>query len=327
MASRQLFSAVVLEDKARSKGLNKSVLLLLAPFVLLALSACSPAEFEVIRGTRNPQGETQSGGVNGGTNSGGTGGTTGGTTGSTTGGTTGGVVCDPFDPSQNGNPINGIKGELYYLRNDQPRYTAVQDYIDRGMRARVDIFLKSINVPTRMFDAGFVTDYGFSLKDDNDLLLIEWFGLDLRSKIKLKSTDSEGLYQFAVLSDDGSLFDLMTEGGAMKTIVANDGVHPTRLACATEVVSIDRKSRIPMRFRYYQGPRFHIAAVVLWRKISGEGGIPKEPLCGQLGNELFFDPTVVPSTPKNPYLDLLRRGWKPLEPENYELESGTNPCV
>jgi hypothetical protein len=53
-----------------------------------------------------------------------------------------------------------------------------------------------------------------------------------------------------------------------------------------------------------------------------------DPLCGRQGNSLFFNSNYNPPEPTGNYLNLLSRGWMPLEPENYLLPKGQeeNPC-
>src|SRR5690606_23109728 len=86
----------------------------------------------------------------------------------------------------------------------------------------------------------------------------------------------------------------------------------------------------PAKIEYYQGPRYHIALMVLWREWpeNDPGFVANDPQCGTSGNDRFFNYNVVPSAPKANFNDLLSRGWKVLGAENYALPRAVsqNPC-
>lgn len=234
------------------------------------------------------------------------------------------TVCNPFtDEATAAN--RGIVAQLKYLTPDQPRYTRAVDYIEYGTPVETTIFFNRLFVPTRPWDRGFITEQGQEILTANGDTLYEYFGLELRSHLKLGPADPEGIYQFAILSDDGALMTQETESGPM-TIVDNDGTHPTRLGCSTEPVYLASGTRIPINIKYYQGPRYHISLIVLMRPWPDN---PSDPLCGQQGNSLFFDSTQNPPQAKTPYYELLSRGWKVLENENYGLlpDIVENPCT
>lgn len=237
------------------------------------------------------------------------------------------LVCDPFDggPSNPGDPNygRGLKANLYYLRDDQPRYQHVLEYINNGMRADQFLFFTSLNVPTRMFNVGFPTESGSLVKRDDGSALYEYFALRLSSVIHLGPDDEAGDYEMAILSDDGAIMRLRGADGQYQTIVDNDGDHPTKFGCGG-TLTMTRETQRLMQFDYYQGPRFHISVIPMWRKkVAGQAA---EPLCGQSGNNLFFNENT--SQPQAAYNALLSRGWKPLDMDNYSLPASTifNPC-
>jgi hypothetical protein len=243
-------------------------------------------------------------------------------------GSGGPTVCDPFDSSNVVSPTAGIKGSIYYLTANQPAINTSHDLIDIGTKVPADLFLNSINVPTRLFDTGFSSDSGSSLKNDNNDILIEWFALDLKSKIKLGSNDTPGDYQLAVISDDGSTFSILNStSGLYETKINDEGTHPSQMACAQMTVTLDSTTRIPFDLTYYQGPRNHIARMLMWRK-APQGLTLAETECGQSGNDHFFVPATntTAAVPTSAYNGLINRGWKPLSPENFELQSGYNRC-
>lgn len=238
------------------------------------------------------------------------------------------LVCDPFDggPSNPTNPDfgRGLKASLYYLRDDQPRYGAVLDYINLGVKADQFLFFTKLDVPTRKFNIGFPTESGSLVKRDDGTDLLEYFALRLSTVLHLGPNDEEGAYELAILSDDGAVWRLRGADGNYQTVVSNDGNHPTKMGCTTYELSMTKATEKLMQFDYYQGPRFHISVIPMWRKkVPGQVA---EPLCNQMGNNLFFDENT--SLPKQPYNDLLARGWKPLNSTNYSLPASAifNPC-
>ncbi len=235
------------------------------------------------------------------------------------------IVCDPFN-ANGGERTQGIKAQLYYLEDGQPQYNYISDYFNYGTSVTgVDLFFNQLFIPTRPFDRGFTTQGGVTLTNLQGNTLYEWFALKFSGQIRLSSQDAEGLYQFALLSDDGSLLK-MDNGTEMAELINSDGFHSTKLSCATQPVQLTSASRMNYEIDYFQGPRFHIAMTLLWRPWSDSDY--SDPLCGKQGNATFFDSTQNPPAPKTAYNQLLSRGWKPLAPENYSLkeEDGDNPC-
>lgn len=241
------------------------------------------------------------------------------------------TICDPFRTNAPQSQDNGLVGNLFYLTNDQPRYSTVTDYINNAVVADATIYLDRIYTPTRPFDRGFYTQSGTLVQTINGDTLYEYFGIRMESQIQLASNESPGLYQLALLADDGALLKIPDGLGGEKIIVNNDGTHPTKFACATEPVFLDHNTRIPINFEYYQGPRFHISLVAMWRPwpdgINDINPI-NDPYCGRSGNSLFFDSTKDPVVAKTAFYELLTRNWKVLENENYFFpEQTVNPCM
>jgi hypothetical protein len=237
------------------------------------------------------------------------------------------TICNPFDNDhQNGSSIYGLAGGLFYLTDDQPRYESVTDYVTSGHQLDdYVIYMSRLFVPTRPFDRGFVTQTGDTLKTPTGDTLYEWFALRLNSRIRLHTGDAEGNYQFAVLSDDGSIFTLGSPGATLD-VINNDGVTPTRMACSATAIPMTKNSKIPMRIDYFQGPRFHISMVLLWRPYPTNPNDVIDPLCGHASNEDYFDSTQNPPVEGPAYAALLSRGWKPLRMENFLIQDGVNPC-
>lgn len=240
------------------------------------------------------------------------------------------LVCDPFNANNAPTPQQGIKASLFYRGDGQPTYNKAGDYPALATPSSQVLFFTDINVPTRMFDTGFASQTQDVLKNDAGQILIEYFGLRFSTVIKLADTDPTGDYEFAVLSDDGVRMRAKNADGTWSEMINNDGDHPTRMGCSSSVVHFDRGTEVEIELDYYQGPRYHIANVLLWRPVA-QAGLDSQ--CGKSGNEYFFNPNAN-STPLQPYNDLLARGWTPVSTRNFFIPgSGTqpdkyyNPCV
>lgn len=239
------------------------------------------------------------------------------------------LVCNPFDGTTPQMTYEqGIKASLHYLTTGMPRMYKATDYVQFARKSDKTLFLKDMNVPTRMFTEGFSTANGDYLKNDSGEKLIEYFGLKMNTNLILSDNDDEGLYELALLSDDGS--NLIIKSGtdplADELIIANDGDHPTKMGCAQNTVRFRKNVMIPIEVTYYQGPKYHISNVLIWRKATTAG---TDPLCNQLGNELYFNPNKG-SAPQKAFNDLLSRGWKVVQPQNFRIaidKTDYNPCV
>jgi hypothetical protein len=238
------------------------------------------------------------------------------------------IVCDPFEPANVVSSISGLKGTIHsWPISNKSKPSSSLDLIRLGYKIDADLFLNKVDVPTRMFDSGFTSSDGKALVNEDDELLTEWFALDVKSKLKLAPGEPEGLYQLAILSDDGSTL-FLTEQGLESTLISNEGAHQTKLGCAPKAISMSKDLRLPMRLTYFEGPRYHIALTLMWRKVDSHSGSLAEKECRAEGNEYFFTPATntTVAVPKAPYLGMLDRGWRPLKAENFELSSGYNLC-
>lgn len=242
------------------------------------------------------------------------------------------VVCDPTGGGGGGtSPQQGIKGQLFYKSSQQLRYYKAEDYINHTTQSPVDLFFSEMFVPTRMFSDGFSTQTSGVLKDDQNNKLIEFFGLKMNTTIRLAPNDAEGVYEFALLSDDGAVMRIK-ENGSWREIVSNDGDHPTKLGCSTSRITMTRDTKLETEVLYYQGPRYHISNVLLWRKLADGVNAGQDAKCGVEGNEYWFDPNNN-SRPTAQYSNLFNRGWNVVSQGNFYLPTEANentqynPCV
>ena len=237
------------------------------------------------------------------------------------------VVCDPLG---GGTPVaydQGLHAQLFSLKSGAPVPHNVGQMVGAGALSTQDLFFSQIFVPTRLFNEGFPTQTGGLIQNDAGQTLIEYFGLRFEGGLRLGDQEDEGDYELALLSDDGAILSVSTPGAesGFTTVVQNDGDHPTQMGCG-QTLTMTHGSQFNLRLDYYQGPRYHIALIPMWRKVSAGGA--SEPLCGQSGNALFFDYNNH-SAPLPAYSDLLARGWKPLTQDNFRIPDSAsyNPCA
>jgi hypothetical protein len=208
-------------------------------------------------------------------------------------------------------------------------YNGVEDFLQMSTPVDVQLFFDQLNVPTRPFDQGFLTQDGSLLTLPDGTTLYEFFGLQFDTVIRLTANDQPGLYEFAVLTDDGSILSFDTGSGLQEYLNA-DGDHPTVMGCPSSALALDSTSAVPMHLDYYQGPRYNIALMLLWRRVADQSAASlDDPACGTDGNDLYFDQSTNPTTPTSYYFDLLGRGWSVVPAENFYLPntSAPNPCA
>jgi hypothetical protein len=240
------------------------------------------------------------------------------------------TVCDPMGGDNDPRSNAGLKADLYWLQSNQSGATSTSDLIARGTKSSQNLFFTQLNVPTRLFNQGFNNDLGLPLKDDTGSTLIENFAMRFSSVLRLAPSQDEGLYEFAVLSDDGTIMRIRDDAGVYSPVVSSDGNHPTRMGCSTQLINMTRDTEKLMQLDYYQGPRYHIALVVMMRKVTDSnaaGTFAADPLCGMTSNSAWFDPHNA-SAPQKSYNDLLARGWQVLTADNYAIPNSAsfNPC-
>jgi hypothetical protein len=235
---------------------------------------------------------------------------------------TGNGTLSCITPTNPGGTPMGIQGTLYYLPSGSASYSDVDDYIKNGAVGNTTYFWGQLNLFTQNYTLGFPEGNGKLVTTNSGQTLTENFAFDMRTQIGLSSTDSAGDYEFALLSDDGSVLNVTNTSGNFQTIVNNDGLHPTQFGCATTVIHLDATTKLNSQIKYYQGPRDFISLSLLWKKIP-TGSAIDTTYCGEVGNGLFFDTTKTPSVPLAAYNQLLARGWAPLKAANFTLPTNT----
>ena len=249
-------------------------------------------------------------------------------------------VCDPLGNTETATQTSGgLVGSLHYLtpaqltdKNLGSDYANFSEVYNGALGLyNGNVFLSSVNVPTRDFTEGFADKSGNALLNADNATLVQYFALQLQSVLVLGNL-APGKYQLAVLSDDGSILNvkggiLNADGTSSDLTINNDGAHSNKLGCYPIPVTLTASSAFPMTLQYYQGPPVSIAAMVLYRPAPANNSIDVD--CGiSQGDDYYFSRATNPSTPLAPYQALQSRGWAPLPAANYQLPGATiNPCV
>lgn len=285
-----------------------------------------------------PAGSTTAGSTTAGSSAGNT------TAGNTTAGTTGMKppvpsekdICEPM--KEDGEEIvegYGLAGKLYDGAPNKIQHFS--ELLEKGKLLDGVIYMSKLNVPTRKFEKGFPREDGTMVMNSMGQVLMENFGIEFSGSLSLLPEDGDGYYEIGVISDDGSVLDVEADG-KMVSIISGDHTTPSKFFCSNNLVRMEAGKPVPMRLRYFQGPRYHIALIMMWRKVQSLEGSSesliknqvkqpiKETRCGIAGNKFFFDPDSN-SQPQMEYLDLFdpkkrEIPWKIIQHRNFKLPVG-----
>ncbi|KHD89240.1 MAG: hypothetical protein OM95_05370 [Bdellovibrio sp. ArHS] len=238
------------------------------------------------------------------------------------------TVCDPLSQNSGATPDSGLLGKLI-LRTPEmgKKISGVMDYYNKGQKLDAKLYFSDVNVPTTPFTSGFKNVNGDVLVDAQGNKLIEHFAIEYTSVLKLSAADKEGHYEIATLSDDGSRV-FIKENNQWNEIINNDGDHSTRMGCAFRTVELKRDSEVPIKILYYQGPRYHIANVLIWKyhkKAQSWKNPNHHSLCGVSSNNYFFNANSGKKMLAMKFLE--QTGWSVIAAANYKMPAQTtNPC-
>jgi hypothetical protein len=254
------------------------------------------------------------------------------------------VVCDAFGGNEgSGTPANqGLVGEIYSFPNtlitESPTSTwpsiSVFDLKSQGTKLDASLYLSNLDLPPTWFERGLQTTSGDFVRAPGGAILTQYFLLRLTGKLNLPDGGTPGLYQFALLSDDGSVLRL-DAGSGLDYNVDNDGVHQVRFACGGSAVALEAGVQIPFDLHYFQGPPNMVALTLLYRRIGNIGDSSPtltDAACGLGEDSYFFDvsstATVAKDTWKAETSGVLSR-WEVVPPTAFSLPEGTptNPCL
>lgn len=242
------------------------------------------------------------------------------------------TVCDPFSNNSSSSPSQGLLGKLILKTPEMgDQATSVMDYYNKGLKMEQKLYFADVNVPTRPFTQGFSTQDGAILVDGQGQKLIENFAVEYNSLLKLGPTDKEGDYEIATLSDDGARV-FIKENGTWNELINNDGMHATRMGCPYRTISLKKDSEVPVKILYYQGPRYYIANVMIW-KLHKKAKTWSEPsrhsLCGVTSNSFFESRSLKKGGKSTSLMGILNKeGWQVMKADNFKMPlQQPNPCI
>lgn len=142
------------------------------------------------------------------------------------------------------NRTDGLVGNVYRVPEGQPMLPEFST-----LTPVASVIMSNFDVPVRAFEAGFPGV-------DN---LVEWFAISFSGFIEIPS---DGEVEFSLNADDGANFYIDDV-----KVIDNDGIHAPRTKTGIANLSAGLHR---VRMDYYQGPRYHIALQLSWRK-AGQG--------------------------------------------------------
>lgn len=192
------------------------------------------------------------------------------------------LICDGFSgpsPSQCHSQSHPIVGNLYYVtpferanfggqhqeirKSYHSLYQIVGQNNERVKKSEITFRFSEINQAPGPWLTGFVLPNGQKVAMDDGSTLFEFFGLRLTGSIGLTLEDEPGLYEFAIVSDDGFSFQL--DG---KTVIEHLPSTPPRAFFQPEKAlrfEFGRGIRKNFQLDWFQGPRKEIALQLFWR--------------------------------------------------------------
>lgn len=254
------------------------------------------------------------------------------------------AVCDPSDPANLiTERVHGVLGRIHVALNTTEKgFKQASKYVQNIAPLSDHLILSSIAQREMRFDQGFMDGSGNPLvlvsPGGVTSRLVEYFGLHLQSDISLPDEMPEGFYQFAVLSDDGASVKLGANG-AGQVLIGNDGDHPTRMSCGpTSMVNASQRGhyamlnlqhgdRLPIEVQYYQGPKYHISLMLVWRYLGVDAptlSIIKESDCGKAVSPGYFWNSA--NGQETGFAALKSRGWKNVPAAAFSFKKEVNAC-
>jgi len=140
---------------------------------------------------------------------------------------------------------NMLEGRIFQLK---PGTKKLPQNMQKDHESLIVLYTRKLYIPPMDFTKGFP-----GLED-----VFKWFGVQYRGVISIRES---GLYQFRLLSDDGSklyIDDVL--------VIDNDGVHEAKSETGEVYLSA---GTYPIRMDYFQGPKKQIA-LQLFATLPGE---------------------------------------------------------
>lgn len=239
------------------------------------------------------------------------------------------TLIDYLDQIGSTDYFRGLSGTIRYQKESCRQEHGSWDHLDdfqSDEAGEVDgqLYLTKLDVPTRSFTLGFPKLDGSMVQTEEEEDLIEYFSINFRTSLKLGEVEESGWYEFAFLSDDGVRFQLEETG---EVIADHPEITSTKMVCANRAVYLEKGEALPVSIDYFQGPRDHIALMMLWRPVDDEVA-GEDPACGRRGINRYHDSSTIPSEPQQDYFDLLDRGWEVVPDYVFRIprDEYMNPC-
>ena len=194
------------------------------------------------------------------------------------------TVCNPLkDGEQSGNS-KGLVGNIRLIKElsalgsiqtsseRRSLQGMLNNYLDPSFSYQLgnqSIFMNEVNVPLTDFSKGFSTQNGESLKVEG-IVLDEFFNVNLDTLMMIEEDAMAGEYEIAIASDDGSKlsYTLKTDSEDYTTYLESNKTHAIKFICTSgsQYLKFEKNKPIKARINYFQGPRYHIALQMYWRK-------------------------------------------------------------
>ena len=232
------------------------------------------------------------------------------------------ISCDPLGQGEGAESSKkGISGNIRLIKDsDSNLQYNLANYLDEEKSYKVEdlyLFMNQVDVPKRSFDQGFALKNN-ELLEVNGQALIEFFNINLTSSILAVEDDQVGEYEFAIVSDDGARLSLGDSLSDKEIYLESLSTHAPKMICHTgasnhsRFISISRDKPVGMLLNYCQGPRYHIALQMIWRKKDEEHA--PSSYCGKGISSIDF-------------ANLLNEGWSVVPSNVFHLPEGiVNAC-
>lgn len=187
------------------------------------------------------------------------------------------TVCDPLSGGEQAESGKGLAGNIRLLTD--PQNGEIRNNLNSFLNPsfsyevpNLSLFMSKVDVPTRSFDLGFTAQDNQVLSVDGNPL-IEYFNVNLKSTIKIIDEAKTGEYELAIISDDGSRLAFKSMGQSdYTTYLESVYTHSPKMLCSisngdtSNFINFEKDKGIDISINYFQGPRYHIALQLLWRK-------------------------------------------------------------
>lgn len=127
-----------------------------------------------------------------------------------------------------------------------------------------EIVVSNLDIPERKFDSGF----------PSAAELIEWFAIRFEGRLNILNNDGRGnVHQFALVADDGSRLFIDDQ-----LIIDHDKLQRSVDGNGKEILKEGGMALAPGSHKivveYFQGPRYHIALRLLWKRPLDASYVP-----------------------------------------------------